>query len=142
MSRAQRTLPGFRSAKREHLHVQALRDGEALVAVIPGIKLVPGDNAREHWATRARRAKNHRSAAEMVLRAKFGRAPELPLVVTITRVGRGRLDTDNLAGSAKHIRDGIADWVGVDDGNDGYAWRYEQSRGDPAVVIRIEKGEA
>lgn len=135
----QRILPGFRSAKREHLHVQALIDGEALVAVIPGIKLVPGDNAREHWATRARRAKNHRSTAEMVLRSKFGRAPELPLVVIITRVGRGRLDTDNLAGSAKHIRDGIADWVGVDDGNEGYTWRYEQSRGEPAVVIRIER---
>jgi len=50
----QRSLPGFRAAKREQLHVQALRDDDAIVVVIPGIKLVPGDNAREHWAVKVK----------------------------------------------------------------------------------------
>ncbi len=40
-----------------------------------------------------------------------------PFRVKITRQGPRRLDDDNLAGSCKHIRDGVADALGVNDGD-------------------------
>jgi hypothetical protein len=120
------------------VHVQALHDSKALVVVIRGLKLVPGDNAHEHWRVKAKRTKYQRSLAAMVLQTSFGKPPPLPLVVTITRVGKRNLDSDNLVGSAKYVRDGIADWVGVDDGNPGYTWKVEAAKGDYACMIRLE----
>ncbi len=55
-----------------------------------------------------------------------------PISITLTRVfvGHGRsLDDDNLRATFKHVRDGIADWLGVDDSpRSGIEWRYEQKR--------------
>lgn len=51
-----------------------------------------------------------------------------PLVITIRRIGPRMLDTDNAARAAKSVRDGIADAVGIDDGDPGLTWRYEQRR--------------
>ena len=119
--------------------IQSTQTETTLEVTIPGLKLIPGDNAREHWASKARRAKRQRGVARMVLHSQFGKAPELPLTVTITRIGKRRLDKgDNLNSSAKHVRDGIADWVGVDDGDDRYTWHYNQAPGDYGVTIRIE----
>lgn len=115
-------------------------DSGVLVIVIPGLKLVSEANAHEHWRVRAKRAKSQRATAAMLLRSLVGQPPALPLDITITRTSAGCLDSDNLQGSAKHVRDGIADWIGVDDGNPGYTWRVEQSRGARgavAVTIRI-----
>lgn len=62
----------------------------------------------------------------------------MPATVTITRIGKRKLDSDNLAISAKHVRDGIADAYGVDDGSDLYTWNYAQEIGkDYAVRIEI-----
>jgi hypothetical protein len=36
--------------------------------------------------------------------------------------------------------DEIARWVGVDDGNAGYTWRYVQAKGAWAVVVEIVEG--
>jgi hypothetical protein len=62
--------------------------------------------------------------------------------VTITRIAPCELDDDNLAGSAKAVRDGVADWLGVDDRTkrSGVVWKYEQARDGRAygVGIRIE----
>ena len=48
--------------------------------------------------------------------------------IELTRLAPRRLDSDNLAGSCKHIRDGIADWFGVDDGDARYQWAYAQEK--------------
>lgn len=66
--------------------------------------------------------------------------PPLPLCVTITRNAPRGLDSDNLAGAAKHIRDGIAAWLEVDDRSDLIQWRYGQrstERGVCSVTISI-----
>ncbi len=58
-------------------------------------------------------------------------AAEKRLVITLTRVyvGHYALDDDNLRATFKHVRDGIADWLGVDDSpRSGIEWRYEQMR--------------
>ena len=49
------------------------------------------------------------------------------------------MDSDNLAISQKGVRDGVADWLGVDDGDQGIQWVYEQRAGGPKVyAIEVE----
>ena len=82
------------------------------------------------------------------MRRALGICPEalLPqLDVIITRYAPGYLDTDNLAASAKSIRDGVAWWLGLDDGRDertgAVTWHVEQVKTKPGVYhvdIRIE----
>jgi crossover junction endodeoxyribonuclease RusA len=98
-------------------------------------------NARVHWATRARRAREQRRAARICVRAALARslAPPLPLTVTLTRLAPKRLDTDNLAISLKAVRDGVADALGLDDGDERLVWRYAQERLRPGHYgIRVE----
>jgi hypothetical protein len=66
-------------------------------------------------------------------------AHPVPCTITITRLGPRKLDDDNLASSAKHVRDGIADKLGVDDGDDRLTWRYSQEKSSTyGVRIKIE----
>lgn len=107
---------------------------------IPGLRLVSEANAHTHWRLRAKRAKAQRNVVALVLRATVTRSMMLvaPLDVTITRVAPSRgLDSDNLAGSAKHVRDQIAAELGVDDRDDRVCWRVTQVRGAWATLIAI-----
>lgn len=117
------------------------------------IRLVNGANSREHWAKRAARAKAQRTAAKLATLSAASRevAPalifavtgqrataarvvvDLPLTITITRIGPSSLDSDGLAISAKHIRDGIADALGIDDGDPRLTWLYDQRKGRAAT---------
>ena len=62
-----------------------------------------------------------------------------PWVVTITRIGPRKLDEhDNLPRSAKHIVDGIASALGIDDADDAKVkWHYRQERGPYGVHLEI-----
>ena len=99
-------------------------------------------NARVHWARRARRTREQRRAARMYLRAALaaqGRPP-LPAVITLTRLASRKLDSDNLAGAFKAVRDGVADALNLDDGDERLDWRYAQEkapRGHYAVRVEI-----
>ena len=114
----------------------------------------------EHWRKRHRRAKAQRLLAALrtaavwnvEVRRRVGAlewiriigTPEAvsePLVVTLVRIAPRALDSDNLAGCAKHVRDGIADALGIKDNDPRVEWRVEQRRGKPkeyAVEIVIE----
>jgi hypothetical protein len=111
--------------------------------VIPGLRLKGGLNAREHWRARASRAAKEKSAATLFMREVWPKPNGfdleilLPLAITITRVGPRKLDDDNLAGSAKHVRDAIARVIGLDDGSDQLHWTYEQARGRYGVKVSI-----
>lgn len=61
-----------------------------------------------------------------------------PLTITFTRMSRNTLDDDNLRSSLKGIRDQIAKLAGADDGSDKFVWKYEQAKGKPGIMIRIE----
>lgn len=103
------------------------------------IKLVSLANQRVHWAVKARKAKSDRQAAYLVCKPH-----PLPCVVTITRVAPRGLDSDNLAISAKSLRDGIADRIGIDDRDPRVTWVYQQRKGKPkeyAVEIEINPKE-
>lgn len=63
------------------------------------------------------------------------------LACTMTRLGGGLMDDDNLPLTAKWVRDTIALFLGVDDGPAGpISWHYAQEPGGArGVRIRLEK---
>lgn len=93
-------------------------------------------NKREHWAAKARRTKFHRNAA-LAIPSRF--LPEPPCTVILTRIAPRKLDSDNLASGFKALRDGIADRLGIDDGDERVTWRYAQEKGKPReYAARVE----
>ena len=104
------------------------------------IRLPSVANLREHWAAKARRVKVQRQTVAMALRP-YG-APEPPVTVEITRIAARSLDSDNLASAAKGLRDGIADWLGVDDGHPGITWVYKQEhrKSEGMLMLFTAKG--
>ena len=107
---------------------------------IPGLRLVSEANERGAWFAGAKRAADQRRVVGLVLRPR--RPPPLPCIVRIVRVAPCALDVgDNLSRAAKAVRDEIAAWLGVDDGDDSVRWevRGEVARGY-AVRITIEGG--
>jgi hypothetical protein len=88
-------------------------------------------NLREHWRLRANRNSSHRAAAYFSLKAVRFSPSILPCVCTITRIAPRELDDDNLAGGCKSVRDGVADWLGIDDRDPRVQWRYAQAKGKP-----------
>lgn len=58
----------------------------------------------------------------------------------VTRIGPRRIkdDHDNLCAAAKHVVDGVADALGVDDGDRSkVSWTYAQERGGYGVRIEL-----
>lgn len=119
------------------------------ILMIPGVKLeslnrdLRGTTVGGRMAAAAK-AKQQRTGVATMCRCKFGQPPSLPLIITITRVGPRELDGDNLQGACKHVRDGIADWLGVNDRDKRIQWKYEQTRcGVKAygVTVRVQTWE-
>lgn len=115
------------------------------VREIPGMRLVSEANQREHYMAKHQRAARHRALGRAVVEAEFRCVPPtLPCVVTITKLGAGRVDSDNLAGSAKALRDGIADVLretsGLrDDGDARVTWVVKQERAPRGThAVRVE----
>lgn len=100
------------------------------------VKTVSEANSHEHWRNRQKRAKSQRHAALWAAKAAtITNEPRPHVVVRLTRVGRRKLDSDNLQGALKHVRDGVADWLGIDDGRDDLVtWEYAQQTGSDAGV--------
>lgn len=101
-------------------------------------------NARMHHMQRASLMRRQRIQAWSELRAAAGggvKVLKAPITVTLTRVAPRRLDDDNLTGAFKAVRDGVADWLGVDDGDPCLRWVTTQRAGMPrqqAVEVTIE----
>lgn len=100
-------------------------------------------NLREHWRARAARAKTHRLQARLLTQQNYAPLavslsfPSSQITVTLTRVSPRQLDSDNLASACKGTRDGIADALGLDDGDSRLTWQYQQQKGKPPRV-RVE----
>jgi hypothetical protein len=100
---------------------------------IEGLGLRTLANARLHHFVRARYVQRTRTA---VLAALNGRTPpQLPCVIVITRRDPGRVDDDNATNAAKGVRDQVAKWLGVDDGDPRVVWHVRTDRGPRAVTI-------
>jgi hypothetical protein len=113
-----------------------------MMEVLLPIRTWSEPNQRVHWAKRARRTHRQREAARLMVRAALAPGPVAgPVVVTLTRIAARELDSDNLAGALKAVRDGVADALGMDDGDPRLEWRYAQRKGKPseyAVLVEIQ----
>ncbi len=83
-------------------------------------------NQREHWAKRATRAKSQRQQAYLMTQAL--KSLRIPAIIKLVRVSPRMLDGDNLQGALKSVRDGIADRIGIDDGDPRISWQYGQEK--------------
>lgn len=102
---------------------------------------VSENNGREHYRVKAKRVKHHRETAKAMCASALS-MPALPCVIRITRISPRGLDSgDNLPGASKALRDGIADWLSIDDrDNTRVAYVYDQRRGPPkhhSVMVEI-----
>lgn len=97
-------------------------------------------NGRDHWSKKAKRTRRNRTCARLLCPKA-----ELPAVIKLTRLSRGRLDDDNLRGALKAVRDGIADAFGVPDNDPRLRFEYDQApRGDKlqgSVLVEVRSGE-
>jgi hypothetical protein len=94
-----------------------------------------GLNMREPWQARHRRVKHERgSVCWVFMRAKLDgvQFPPLPCTVTLTRISPSHrpMDSDNVIGALKGVRDQVAKELGCDDGD---ARRIE-------FIYALEKG--
>lgn len=119
-----------------------------LTVYLPRLRLLSEANRRDHHYVKAKRVKMQRTAARSAFVRMTGAGPSgivsghirwrgwehlgkpEGLAITITRIAPRKLDSDNLAGSAKAVRDGIADWLGLDDGDERLDWQYAQRKGE------------
>jgi hypothetical protein len=106
------------------------------------IKTISEANARGHWSKRAKRARAQRKMAGMITSSELVRhlcdnpMDNMTLFrIKLTRIGKGRMDSDNLAGAMKAIRDGIAEAIGIDDGDPRMTWDYAQETGKAYSVL-------
>jgi hypothetical protein len=53
-------------------------------------------------------------------------------------MGGRKMDSDNLVGSLKHVRDAVAEWIGVDDGSAWWAWEWPAWEPGKPFGVRIE----
>lgn len=109
---------------------------------VVSVRTVTESNANGYWRVRHKRAKAQRQAAQWAAMATGSEKPTLPMVVTLTRLAPKRMDCDNNVSAGKHVRDGVADWLGIDDGHPGIAWRYAQEASkEYGVRVVIEWGD-
>lgn len=110
------------------------------------VRTISEANGRECWQAKSSRAKKQRELAKRItsqMLCGVGQTKALivgailggkvcwsykKIIVTLTRKGTRPLDSDNLAGSQKAVRDGIAEAFGIDDGKPIWEWRYEQAK--------------
>jgi hypothetical protein len=104
-----------------------------VICVRLGLHIVSEANRREHWATKAHRVRWHRkcAAASLYGVCTIGAPVTPPATITLTRIAPRKLDSDNLAGGFKAARDGVADWLHMDDGDEQLTWVYAQRKGKP-----------
>jgi hypothetical protein len=106
------------------------------------LRTISEANSHEHWRKRQKRAKEQRGLAELLVSRELApmRSWFAPGRVKLTRVSPRALDDDNLQSSQKHVRDGVADALGIDDRDPSIRWEYAQARGgkgEYAVIVEL-----
>jgi hypothetical protein len=99
-----------------------------MIEVEIDMKVVSMANMRMHWAVKAKLVKSQRQKAFNAL-ASVAAPPAPPCTIVLTRVAPRALDGDNLQSGFKAVRDGVADWLGIDDGSQLVEWQYRQRPG-------------
>src|SRR5262245_66553481 len=84
------------------------------------VRVVSEANMREHWRKKHNRKKKQQAALQETL-INTG-AVLLPCTVRLIRIGPRKLDSDNLAGSLKHVQDVIERKLVLEDGDERVNW--------------------
>ncbi len=118
-----------------------------LVWVEIPIALPSASNIHAHWRERHRRIKRQRLAVNLAFRSSIltpglaaagqALAAGSGLRVLLTRVSPRKLDSDNLQGAFKGVRDQVAEALALDDGSALWQWDYAQVAGPAAIQIEI-----
>jgi len=105
-----------------------------LVIQIAGLKLASEANIGGKLGAKIKR----KSALKDAVRAALPDIPfpiTVPVPVVFTRIGVRKLDDDNLQHAFKPVRDVVAEWLGVDDGDTELVrFSYKQRPGYSAGV--------
>lgn len=144
-------IPGLTKhgrARQMPAHTRVCADvihGHGWVRIVAPIEAVSEANRHDLRHAQARRTKGQRRDMAAMLLLAGPCVVAGPWKVTLVRIGPKPLDTDNLAGSCKAVRDQLAKWLGVDDGTTApVTWAYEQRRGgvrEYGVEIVVETAE-
>lgn len=87
------------------------------------VRIVSEANQRGAWFAGYTRKKRQQAEVSRCLHTR--ERPPLPCKVTLTRYGAGLLDSDNMVGGFKHVRDQVAEWLGCGDSTrDPIKWVY------------------
>ena len=119
---------------------------QPLVRVELPLSLPSVANQRQHWAEKAEATKAKRDAVRLALTqcyesfewVPYRLTDKGPLVVLLTRIAPRPLDSDNLARALKAPRDAVAEWLGVDDGDERVTWLVDQERRSKTQALRVE----
>ena len=106
-----------------------------MISVLLPIRTCSEANWRGHWAQRARRVRSQRGTARHLVQVVLPYPRPTPLVIRLTRLAPGRLDSDNLVGALKAVRDGVAGAIEIDDGDPGIDWQYQQKPSPHYAVL-------
>jgi len=105
--------------------------------------VISESNKREHW--RAAHARHKKQKATIRKSLTVENIPRLmPVKITMIRVGKKKLDSDNLQGAFKYVRDAIADYfipgllAGRADDDPGLHWEYSQTKGLPSIQLEFD----
>ena len=100
-------------------------------------------NSKDHWAVKNRRHKRQQFWVKLYFK-KCKEPIELPCLVKLTRIGKRRMDSDNLQMALKWVRDAVADCIipgkkaGRADDSPQIRWKYDQEIGkEYAVLVEI-----
>jgi len=99
-------------------------------------------NVREHWRVGHMRHKGQKFTVTQYL--KNNNIPQMtPVTITMIRSAKKKLDSDNLQGAFKYVRDAIAEYfcpglaAGRADENEDLHWVYKQEVGDGKTIIEL-----
>lgn len=82
-----------------------------------------------------------RPALERQPRRHPSRTRRLACIVTLTRIGKGTLDGDNLQAAFKPLRDAIANTLELDDADSRIEWQYRQigaGKAETGTIVKVE----
>jgi len=112
-------------------------DKPAPIALVVPIRIMSEANMRGAWQSKAQRVKAQRHAVAWAWTAAQWPRNQRPVLVRLVRLASREVDSDNLTGGFKAVRDEIACLCGFDDRHKGVRWEYAQEQA-PGWRCRIE----
>ncbi len=115
---------------------------QSLRATLP-IRTKSEQNCRDHWRVVSKRKREHHAITAAVLAGvsplarDWLKSMRRPLRITLTRLGPVACDSDGATSGSKFLRDEIARWLQIDDGDDAAAIWDNAREVAPCYGVRV-----